>query len=93
MLIGLCTITLHLHGVHSLKEKRSIIKGLLQRMHNQLNAGVAEIDAQDQWNRAIIALSTVSLSEAVIYSIFRRAEAMAEQAPGAEIVDVSISLL
>src|SRR5919197_581360 len=29
MIIGACTITLHLHGIHSLKDKRSIVKSLI----------------------------------------------------------------
>lgn len=93
MIVGVCQLTLRLHATHSLKEKRSIIKGLLTRMRNQLNAGVAEVDAHDLWGKAVIALSTVSLSEAVIRGIFRDAEALAEQVPGVELIDVDISLL
>ena len=93
MIIGICTITLRLHGPRSLKEKRAVIKGLLDRMRNKLNAGVAEVDALDVWILSVIALATVSLSAAVVYKVFRQAESLAENAPGVEIIDVSISLL
>ena len=54
MIIGACTITLHLHGVRSLKEKRSIIKSLQARLRNEFNVSVAEVDAQDIHGRAVI---------------------------------------
>lgn len=76
-----------------MKEKRSIVQGLLTRMRNRLNAGVAEVGAHDIWGRADIALCTVGLSEAIVRNIFHQAEMMAEKAPGAEIVDFTISLL
>jgi hypothetical protein len=37
MIIGVCTIELHLPGVGSLKQKRSIMKPLLARLHNSFN--------------------------------------------------------
>lgn len=92
MLVGLCQFTLRLHTTQSLKDKRSIVKGLIHRLRNKLNAGVAEVDAQDVWGKAVIALSTVSNNEAVIRGIFRDAESIAEQFPGVEVVDTYISL-
>lgn len=91
MLVGLCQLTLRLHTTHSLKDKRSLIKGLISRLRNKLNAGVAEVDAQDIWGKAVIALSTVSTSEAVIREVFRHAESIAEQFPGIEVIDTYIS--
>lgn len=93
MIIGVCQFTLRLHTTQSLKDKRSIVKGLLSRLRNQLNAGVAELDAHDIWGKAVIGLSTISNSEAVIRGIFRDAEYLVNQFPGIEIVDISISLL
>lgn len=92
MIVGVCLLTLRLHATHSLKEKRSVVKGLLTRMQNQLNASVSEVDAHDVWGKAVIALSTVSLSEGVVRGIFRQAETLAERAPGVELIDVSVSL-
>lgn len=62
MFIGACTITLYLPGVHSLKEKRSIVKSLIARMRNQFNVAAAEVDAQDTHGRAVIGVACVSSS-------------------------------
>ncbi len=92
MLVGTCTIAIRLHATKSLKDKRSIIKSLTTRMRQQLNISVAEVDAMDELGRAVIGLAAVSLSESVIRDLFRSAEAMAERAPGAEVMDVSVYL-
>lgn len=90
MLVGVCTIGLRLHATQSLKDKRSIVKSLVVRLRQQLNLGVAEVDALDEIGRAVIAVVAVSLSEAVIRDLFRSAERMAEQAPGAEVISVEV---
>lgn len=60
--IGLCTVQLYLPGVHSLKEKRGIVKSMLARMHNTFNVSAAEVDHQDVWQTAGIAFVLVSTS-------------------------------
>ena len=60
MIIGSCTITLHLPGIHSLKEKRHVVKGLKDRLRHKFNVSVAEIDGQDTWQRSVVAAVTVS---------------------------------
>ena len=42
MVIGVRSWELHLPGAHSLKEKRSVVKSLKQRLHNEFNLSVAE---------------------------------------------------
>ena len=45
---------------HSLKEKRQPLKSLKERVKHKFNASVAEIDAQDEWQRAIIGVCMLS---------------------------------
>ncbi|MFW5708760.1 MAG: DUF503 domain-containing protein [Chloroflexota bacterium] len=58
-IVGVITIELYLPGVHSLKEKRGILKSLLARMTNKLNLAAAEIDHHDAWQSAVIAAAAV----------------------------------
>ena len=37
IIIGLCTVEFDLPGVTTIKDKRSILKSLLARLHNQFN--------------------------------------------------------
>ena len=60
MSLGVLTLHLHIPGCGSLKEKRSRIKPLMARLHKEFNASVAEIDHQDVWQDAVIAIAVVS---------------------------------
>jgi uncharacterized protein len=94
MIIGACTITLHLPGVHSLKEKRSIIKSLQARLRNEFNVSVAEVDAQDAHGRAVLGVACVSSSSdyarGQLDAILRWIE---RERPDAPVIDYEIELL
>jgi uncharacterized protein YlxP (DUF503 family) len=49
----------------SLKEKRSVLKRMIDRTKNSYNVSIAEIDHQDLWQRTTIALvATASTQDA-----------------------------
>lgn len=60
MIIGVLTAQLHLQGISSLKEKRSIVKGLIGRLKSRFNVSAAEVDHQDSKTSAIVGIATVS---------------------------------
>ncbi|MEO8396893.1 MAG: DUF503 domain-containing protein [Chloroflexota bacterium] len=60
IIIGLCTVEFELPGVTTLKEKRSILKSMLARLHNQFNISAAEVDFQDALQASVIAFTTVT---------------------------------
>ncbi|MFN8497773.1 MAG: DUF503 domain-containing protein [Anaerolineae bacterium] len=60
MIIGACTLELRLHGVGSLKDKRSIVKPITTRLRQEFNVSVAEIDMHEAWESAVLGLAVVS---------------------------------
>jgi uncharacterized protein YlxP (DUF503 family) len=60
MIVGVLTVQLHLHGVNSLKEKRSIVKSLLGRLKSRFNISISEVDHQDEKSSAIVGIAVVS---------------------------------
>lgn len=60
MVVGVLEIDLALRGVRSLKEKRRAVKSLKDRLRFKFNISVAEVDAQDSWQRAILGVALVS---------------------------------
>ena len=60
MIIGLLRIQVHLHGITSLKEKRRIVKSLIERVKARFNFSVSEVAAQDSKNQAVVGLGVVS---------------------------------
>ena len=60
MIVGVCTVEIHIPEVQSLKGKRQVLKSLTARLRNQFNIAVAEIDEQDLWQKAILGIVCVA---------------------------------
>ena len=91
MVVGVLRLDLHLHGVHSLKEKRGVVRRLLARCRNRYPVSAAEVGHQDLWQRTLIGVALVSSSEAVIAPILERLE---DELHGeAEVIDVALEYL
>ncbi|UCF44542.1 MAG: DUF503 domain-containing protein [Planctomycetota bacterium] len=60
MIVGVLTAQLHMQGITSLKQKRSIVKGLIGRLKSRFNISIAEVDHQDNKTFAVVAVAIVS---------------------------------
>jgi uncharacterized protein len=60
MLVGIMQAHMHMTGLTSLKEKRSIVKGLIGRLQSRFNVSVSEVEHQDSKTLAVIGLAVVS---------------------------------
>lgn len=60
MIIGACSLELHIFEVYSLKEKRHVIKSILGRLQSRFNISVAEVDRFDVWQSSVIGFACVS---------------------------------
>ena len=58
--VALGLVELHLPDVGSLKGKRHVLKGLKERVRARFEVSVAEVDHQDVWQRATLAVAYVS---------------------------------
>lgn len=93
-MVALCTIELHLPDVTSLKEKRGILKSMLAKLHNTFNVSAAEIDENDRWQSAVIALVVVSNSSRHSQQVMQNAvEWIETHYPEAEIVKQRIEMI
>ena len=62
MNVGVCRLSLRLHGVRSLKEKRRVSRSLIAQVSNKFNVAVAEVDDNDLWQRLTLGICCVSNS-------------------------------
>jgi uncharacterized protein YlxP (DUF503 family) len=60
MFIGVCTIEMHIPESGSLKTKRHSLKSLKDRIRAKFNVSVAEVDDNDLWQKASLAVAAVS---------------------------------
>ena len=66
MVVGIMTVELSLGDIFSLKEKRQIVKSVIDRVKNKYNVSIAEIDMQDVKRRTVIGMACVSNSRKLI---------------------------
>ena len=59
MVVGVLHIEVHLPRAQSLKDKRSVVKSLKDQIRGRFNVAVAEVEANDLWQRATIGVSAV----------------------------------
>ena len=72
MHIGICTIELRLPGNGSLKGKRRVIKSIVTRVGRDFNVSIAEVDAQNTWQRAVLGVACVSSSAGYAHGLLER---------------------
>jgi len=83
MVVGLLSLELHLSGARSLKDKRMVLRSVKDRLR-RLNVAVAELEHQDQWQRAGLGVVTVAASETLARRELEAAVDLVEQLePGA----------
>jgi uncharacterized protein YlxP (DUF503 family) len=93
MVVASCVITLALFGIHSLKEKRQLIKPLLARLPKEFNVAVAEIDHQDVWQTAAIGVVTVGNDADKLHGLLEKVVAWVESTrPDLRLEQYSIEL-
>ena len=57
--IGILSLDIHIPEAQSLKEKRTVIRGLKDRLRNKFNVSIAELDSQDKWQRATLDIAMI----------------------------------
>ncbi|MBI4278586.1 MAG: DUF503 domain-containing protein [Armatimonadetes bacterium] len=92
MVVGLLCIELSLPGANSLKEKRRVLKSLIDRVHNQFNVAAAEVDHQDQWRRATVAVACVSEGSQHASQVLSRVMSAVDRQGGVVVMDYSIQM-
>jgi uncharacterized protein YlxP (DUF503 family) len=87
MTVGLLVLELEIFGAQSLKEKRYILKSLLDRLPNQYNVAVAETRHQNLWQRSEIAVVTVGSSRTVVEKILNSVDRAVERNGQLRVID------
>ena len=87
MNIAAMTFRLHAPWVHSLKEKRMIVKSLIAKLQNRFHVSAAEIDQQDSHRIIVIGVAAVVPHNAMADSLMDEISQFVENNTEAEILD------
>jgi uncharacterized protein YlxP (DUF503 family) len=93
MVIGLLTLDLHFPGARSLKDKRQALRSLESRVRNRFNVSIAEVEHQDLWQRARLAVVSVNTDHDHCESTLRSVAAEAERAREVQLLDAHTEFL
>ena len=94
MTVGILTVELWIPETGSLKGKRRVVKSVIQKLRNSYNVSAAEVDGQDTWQRAVLAIAFVSTSKSHAHSVLMDVVGSIERRRmDAEVVDYSIELM
>jgi len=91
--VALGLVELHLPDVESLKAKRHVLKGLKERVRARFEVSVAEVDNQDLWQRATLALAYVSADARHANEVVAKAMDFIEDNVAGMVLDTSVEIL
>ena len=87
MTVSVMSVKLFAPWVHSLKEKRMIVKSLCEKLKNKFNVSVIESDAQNVHQTIIISIAFLSNNTAIADRTGEAIRSFLELSTDAEIVD------
>lgn len=93
MHIGTLTIVLYLHDTESLKDKRQIIKSLIETTRHKFNISIAEIDDLDKWRKATLGVACVANEVAHVNRVLDKVLDVIESNPAVDVGEVALEML
>ena len=87
MEIATMTFRLHAPWVHSLKEKRMIVKSITAKIQNKFHVSVAEIAGQDIHQIIVIGVAAIVPHNSMADSLMDEISSFVEENTEAEIID------
>ena len=82
MIVALARLSLYIPHSHSLKEKRAVVRKVVDRVQARFKLHVAEVGGQDTWQRAVLGFALVGSDgrkvEQMADEVLRAIQSMAE---------------
>lgn len=93
MVVGVCTVELLIHESQSLKEKRQVLHSLKDRLRGKFNISLAEVDAQDLWQKAVLGMACVANDGTHVEQVLEQVLNVMKSMPAIEVARVHRELL
>ena len=88
MIILCMKVKLRASWVHSLKEKRMVVKSIVQRLKNKFNISVSEVERQDIHKTIVIVIVGICSNSAQCDSTMESIISFIEDNTDAEMIDI-----
>ena len=93
MIVGAAIIELRIQGSQSLKQKRGVVRSVIQRVRNRFELAVSEVGGQDTWQRAVVGIAAVGSDATQIRGLLEKVVTFVEQLHLAELLDSDIEIV
>lgn len=93
MVVGYGIIKFRLYDCHSLKEKRSAVKSVVNRIQNHFNVSVAEVGANDIHQLAEIGFALVGNSSQLVNSKMDKILNLAYEHKAVEVINSEMEIM
>lgn len=87
MIIAVMSSRLYAPWVHSLKEKRMIVRSMIAKLQNRFHVSAAEIEEQDTHQIIVIGVAAIVPHQAMADSLMDEISRFVEENTEAEILD------
>jgi uncharacterized protein YlxP (DUF503 family) len=87
MIVGSARIRLLLREARSLKDKRQVVRSIMDRLRNGFNVSVAEVDAHDNRQLAVLGIAMVGNEVFPVRSALQKIVEALRSHPVAELID------
>lgn len=88
MRMGFMRVSLMLPASHSLKEKHRPLRSLMEKVRNRFHVSVAEVDAQDLHQRAVVGIAFVAADGGVLAREMQAVKEFIHNNPECQILDI-----
>ena len=93
MKTGLLKVTLYIPYSHSLKEKRSVLNAIKDRLKNRFNISVAEVGDNDKWQKSELGIALVANKGKYIAAQLNKASESLRGMPGFNLVSSEMDII
>lgn len=93
MIVALLIVDLHIPASNSLKDKRRVVSGLIDRTKARFNVSVAEVGHQNNLKQAQIAVVYVGCTKAVVQGVLENVARQYDSRHDAEVIERVIEYL
>jgi uncharacterized protein YlxP (DUF503 family) len=92
LVVGTCTISLHIPESGSLKSKRWVLRRIKDRVRNKFNVSIAEVGDFDLWQRSTLGVAVVSRDGRFANQVISKVIDLIESDGNALVLDIQTDL-
>ena len=93
VVVGTLTVELFIFESRTLKDKRRILKSILDKVRSRFNVSIAEVDSHDMWQRSVLGIACVSNQVAHVQSVLSSVEKFISHQRDAEIISLHTEII